>query len=211
MTAFALRPPSGLIMLEPPGAHEQALQALRAAWSKAESPSGPSRSRHPRPRLVAIDRDPRAVLASRKVVWPAWGHVLSGSVDRLPRPAPAPATPGQTEPQPPPAALTPALWAAWLAEAIAETEASPFDVATQRGHPYTQSARSLCIEMLASRRYAEAQRDGNGGGDGGGDGGGGGGGDDDDDDDTPSMLLLSYEADVLRRPRETAERTATLT
>jgi hypothetical protein len=41
-----------------------------------------------------------------------------------------------------------------VGDASEEVETAPFDPATQRGHPYSQSPHSLCTEMLLMRRLA---------------------------------------------------------
>jgi len=91
------------------------------------------------PRVVAIDRDPRAILASRKASWASWAHAIGSSINR--RLAPE---------------ISSAL-EAWVKEASEEVESTPFDPSLQRGHPYSQSPHSLCTEMLLTRQLVKAR------------------------------------------------------
>lgn len=122
-----------------------------------------------RPRIIAIDRDPRAVLASRKVVWAGWSDVIGRTIEQLDENNLA------------------GSWQNRLDEAVNETQNFPFVLESQRGHPYTQSVRALCTEMLAARRIAEQTQS--------------------QEKPVPiSFFLLDYERDVLLRPLETSSR-----
>ena len=112
----------------------QMLLAGRSPWSTASAPL-----------LLTVDRDPRAILASRKIFWPGWSEVMGTSYDYLTSTLKVEEKSMNPE----------VLWTAWLDEAVQETT-TPFNRNTQRGYSMTTSVRTVCVEMLAARRLAGA-------------------------------------------------------
>eukprot|EP00928_Gymnodinium_smaydae_P041312 TRINITY_DN27976_c0_g1_i1.p1 TRINITY_DN27976_c0_g1~~TRINITY_DN27976_c0_g1_i1.p1 ORF type:complete len:489 (+),score=76.38 TRINITY_DN27976_c0_g1_i1:207-1469(+) len=89
----------------------------------------------PRHRFIFLERDPRAILASRKSAWPRWSDVISeaGPFDHLGTELHAPA-----------------------ALSVEGHKPAPFNASTGTGHPYSQGVRSLCRELSALKSAASA-------------------------------------------------------